>query len=170
MSGDKLYVSNYANNTIGLYNANTGTTINSRFISSGLHNPGDIALSGGKLFVSNGNDRVGVYDASTGATIDRFYITPQSGGDIGIGGIAVFGGNLFVVNGSETIGKYDATTGAPIKRRFISSESFLESIAMSGGNLFVTIANTSNNAVGKYDATTGATIDSSFISFPGESD
>jgi hypothetical protein len=130
-----------------------------------LHNPGQIALSGGKLFVSNSNSRVGVYDAATGAMIDKFYIS-SGPGDYGIAGIAVVGGFLFVVNHTDTIGKYNATTGARIDRSFISSGSFLGDIAVSGGNLFVSISNTSENRIGKFNATTGATIDDSFISFP----
>jgi hypothetical protein len=130
-----------------------------------LHNPGQIVLSGGKLFVSNSNSRVGVYDAATGAMIDKFYIS-SGPGDYGIAGIAVVGGFLFVVNHTDTIGKYNATTGARIDRSFISSGSFLGDIAVSGANLFVTISNTSENRIGKFNATTGATIDDSFISFP----
>src|SRR5205809_7405195 len=65
----EIFVTNSNNNTIGEYNATTGATINSSFISSGLNVPGGIALSGGNLFVANfSNNTIGVYNATTGAT------------------------------------------------------------------------------------------------------
>ena len=116
----QIFVTNEGNNTVGEYNATTGATINSSFISSGLNFPPGIALSGGNLFVTNiGNNTIGEYNATTGATINSSFI---SSGLNAPRGIAVSGGNLFVVNNDgNTIGEYNATTGATINSAFISS-------------------------------------------------
>src|SRR5947207_1564081 len=53
VTGRAVIVVTNANNTIGEYNATTGATINSSFISSGLDFPDGIVLSGGNLFVTN---------------------------------------------------------------------------------------------------------------------
>jgi hypothetical protein len=119
LSGGILLVANFRNNTIGEYNATTGATINSAFISSGLNAPGTIELSGGNLFVANtGNNTIGEYNAATGATINSTLISglnfPSD--------FALSGGNLFVTNAvTNTIGEYNATTGATINSAFISS-------------------------------------------------
>jgi WD40 repeat protein len=116
----QIFVTNLNNNTIGEYNATTGATINSSFISSGLSFPFGIALSGGNLFVANVfNSTIGEYNATTGATINSSFI---SSGLNGPEGIALSGGNLFVANVfNSTIGEYNATTGATINSSFISS-------------------------------------------------
>src|SRR5437773_10837931 len=70
----QIFVTNFGNNTIGEYNATTGATINSSFIS-GLDLPQGIALSGGNLFVANyNNNTIGEYNATTGATINNSFI------------------------------------------------------------------------------------------------
>jgi hypothetical protein len=70
--GGNLFVANIGNNTIGEYNATTGATINSSFISSGLNMPEGIAFLGGNLFVTNaGGNTIGEYNATTGATIQQ---------------------------------------------------------------------------------------------------
>jgi len=81
----QIFVTNIGNNTIGEYNATTGATINSSFISSGLSNPRGIVLSGGNLFVANrGNDTVGEYNATTGATINSSFISSGLNNPAGI--------------------------------------------------------------------------------------
>jgi hypothetical protein len=76
----QIFVTNFFN-TVGEYNATTGATINSSFISSGLSDPFGIALSGGNLFVANGADSfgapgtIGEYNATTGATINSSFIS-----------------------------------------------------------------------------------------------
>jgi len=119
-SRGQIFVTNANTNTIGEYNATTGATINSSFISSGLSGPFGIALSGGNLFVTNqNNSTIGEYNASTGATINSSFI---SSGLTAPPAIALSGGNLFVTNiGNNTIGEYNATTGATINSSFISS-------------------------------------------------
>src|SRR4029077_583979 len=85
LSGGNLFVTNFNNNTIGEYNATTGATINSSFISSGLSSPVGIALFGGNLFVTNiGNNTIGEYNATTGATINSSFISTGLNGPIGI--------------------------------------------------------------------------------------
>jgi hypothetical protein len=160
-SRGQIFVANFENNTIGEYNATTGATINSSFIS-GLSNPAGIVLSGVDLFVTNAsNNTIGEYNATTGATINSSFI---SSGLSGPEGIALSGGDLLVTNGgNNTIGEYNATTGATINSSFISSGlSGPSGIALFGGDLFVT--NVENGTIGEYNATTGATINSSFIS------
>jgi hypothetical protein len=41
----QIFVTNEGNNTVGEYNATTGATINSSFISSGLNGPSGIVVS-----------------------------------------------------------------------------------------------------------------------------
>jgi len=103
----QIYVTNFVSGTIGEYNATTGATINSAWVS-GLDSPYGLALSGGKLFVANEGGPVGVYDAATGATINASLIS------LGVPvGIAVSGNKLFVVDRANgTIGEY-TNPGAP---------------------------------------------------------
>jgi hypothetical protein len=78
----QIFVTNVNNSTIGEYNATTGATINTSFISSGLEVPFGIALSGGNLFVTNvGNNTIGEYNATTGATINSSFISGLNGPD-----------------------------------------------------------------------------------------
>src|SRR5437763_1612542 len=106
----QIYVTNEGTNSIGEYNATSGTTINASLIS-GLNIPTGIALVGGNLFVAKqGNNTIGEYNATTGAAVNSAFL---SSGLNAPTGIAVFGGNLFVVNQNiNTIGEYDAVTGA----------------------------------------------------------
>ena len=163
-----MFVANTGNNTIGVYDATTGATIDSSFIS-GLRFAGGIAASGGNLFVVNDSDTIGKYSATTGAMIDRSFISSGSFAS----DIAVSGGNLFVTISNtldNRIGKFNATTGATIDDSFISFpaiNSAPRGMAISGENLFVTLLGESDdplNMVGLYNAATGATIDTSFIS------
>jgi len=158
-----LYVVNSASRTAGQYNSNTGTPINSSFIS-GLGNAQDIAISGNNLYVADniGTDNsgnVGAYNATTGASLFSISIgsglTPQ--------GIAISGNNLFVSANNNTVGLYDATTGALINSNFITSGlSDPRGIVSSGNNLFV--CNFLSGTVGQYNATSGASINNNFIS------
>src|SRR4029450_11508444 len=83
--GGDLVVTNRGNDTIGEYNATTGATINSSFISSGLNDPRGIALSGGDLFVTNAvGNTIGEYNATTGATINSSFISSGLNVPVGI--------------------------------------------------------------------------------------
>lgn len=80
---DRLYVANNASDPtrVGLYNADTGATIDVDFVSQG--NPWGIALDGdGQLFAVNqgsalnpGNGTIGKYDALTGEVINSKFVT-----------------------------------------------------------------------------------------------
>ena len=52
LSGNNLFVANYARGTVGEYNATTGAAINANLIA-GLSNLVGLALSGNNLFVAN---------------------------------------------------------------------------------------------------------------------
>jgi hypothetical protein len=155
-----LYVVNSASGTAGQYNSNTGTPINSSFIS-GLGNAQDIAISGNNLYVADNSGNVGAYNATTGASL--FSISIGSAAGLATQGIAISGNNLFVSANNNTVGLYDATTGALINSNFITSGlSDPRGIVSSGNNLFV--CNYSSGTVGQYNATSGASINNNFIS------
>jgi len=72
---------------------------------------------------------------------------------------------IFVTNynggfGQSYIGEYDVS-GAAINTALIGGQSGPTSIAVSGGNLFVT--NWQTGTVGEYNATTGATVNASLV-------
>jgi len=104
----QIFVANINTNTIGEYDAATGATINSSFIS-GLNQPVGIALSGGNLFVTNHNtNTIGEYNATTGATINSSFISSSEPEGIAVvpepatwallllGMTAIFGRRFFV--------------------------------------------------------------------------
>jgi uncharacterized repeat protein (TIGR01451 family) len=132
------------------------TLISSSFVT-GLDDPSAVVVSGGDLFVVNGNT-IGQYNATTGATINASLVT----GLVYAAEIAVSGGDLFVTNNQVgTIGEYNATTGATINASLVSGLTNPGAIAVSGGDLFVT---SNSGTIGEYDATTGATINASLVS------
>lgn len=175
ISGSKLFVSNFSNNTIGEYDATTGATINAALVT-GLTSPGGIAVSGGHLFVVNlgtlpGTGTVDEFDATTGAAISAPLISGLNNPE----GLVASGSNLFVVkrgmfsNGSYvansgSIGEY-STSGQTVNAALVSGLNMPRQITESGGNLFVTdFTNTSNGTVGEYSAATGATINATLVS------
>jgi hypothetical protein len=168
VSGGNLFVtvSDVESETshIGKYTT-SGATVNAALIS-GLPPSFDIAVSGDKLFVVEGNT-IAEYTTS-GATVNPALV---SGLGDGAGGIAVSGGNLFVTNFSfnsqlSTIGEY-TTSGTTVNAALVSGLSSAGEIAVSGGNLFVTNFNSfppNTGTISEYDATTGATINSALVS------
>ena len=75
LSADTIFVANFATGTVGEYNAATGGSINSSFVS-GLNGPFGLALSGNRLFVGNySGNSIGEYDAWTGAAINDSFIS-----------------------------------------------------------------------------------------------
>jgi len=101
-----------------------GATVHDSLVT-GLNDPGQIAVFGGNLFVtnegivSNGsvlpNTRtIGEYTMS-GAPVS---VPLASGLDFPVG-IAVYGGNLFVTNESGTIGEY-TTSGSTVNASLVS--------------------------------------------------
>src|SRR5438034_9821006 len=114
----QIFVTNEGNNTIGEYNATTGATINSSFIS-GLDFPTGIALFGGNLFVANsGNNTIGEYNAATGAPINSSFI---SSGLNQPPGIAVSARKLVLDTAvTETMRVLDTATTATINLPLLS--------------------------------------------------
>jgi hypothetical protein len=161
LSGNVLFEVNQGGNTVGQYDATTGATLNANFIT--VNDPHAIAMSGGNLFVTNGDSgnpagAVGKYNATTGATINANFITGLTTPI----GLAISGANLFVADVTDnTVGKYDATTGATINANFVTGLSGPVGIWVSGNTLFV--SNSDGTTVGKYDATTGAAMNANFI-------
>lgn len=160
VSGSNLLVSKF-DNAIGIFNADTGATVNGSFITGAdLRYP---LVVGGDLFVAvAGGGAVARYNATTGVLINGSFITglasPMS--------IAVSGSDMFVANfGSGTIGRYNATTGAVINANFITGLQGPWQLAVSGSNLYV--ANRNITTVGLYDAGTGATVNATFITTSG---
>jgi hypothetical protein len=164
-----LLVANAGNNTVGAYNALTGTTINTAFIGAGqgLNRPEGLGLDGNnQLFVANTNggnpNTVGQYNASTGATINANFIA--GGVPASSTTLALDGNNHILFQGFQFffVGQYNATTGALVNGNFINSgPGAVEGVALDGHNhIFVALG---TNTVGEYDAATGATINASFI-------
>lgn len=153
LSGNNLYVLNANGGPLGLYDATTGATINSNFITGNIGDEG-LALSGNNLFVP-GPAGIGEYAATSGTPIHIGF------GAAGTAGMAVVGNNLYVTAGI-VVDKIDATTGAVIQNNFITGLSpFAYGLAASGNSLYVAVY---PDHVGKFDATTGAAINTNFIS------
>ena len=120
--------------TIGEYTT-SGTTVKAALVS-GLNNALAIAVSGGDLFVVNGDSgTIGEYTTS-GATVNAALVS-----GLRFFGIAVAGGDLFVTNfnnlpNSGTIGEY-TTSGATVNATLVSGLGPVAGIAVSGANLFV---------------------------------
>ncbi|MDQ2867043.1 MAG: hypothetical protein M3R59_01315 [Verrucomicrobiota bacterium] len=114
----RLYVGTFNDNTIAVYDANTGAPINTSFITGLTGGPGGILIYDGSLFVTNPlSNTVGKYDAATGAVVNASFITGLNSPQ----GIAEAGGNLYVMNvGSNSIGRYDSITGANLSGSLIS--------------------------------------------------
>ena len=128
--------SNQGNDTVGEYDATTGTAIVGWTSPSGLRDPLALAVSGNNLYVvSNffsGPSTVGKYDATTGATIAGF--TSPSG--LHEPPLVVSGNNLYLVT-DNTVGSYDATTGAAINANLITGLNGPDALAVSGNKLYV---------------------------------
>ena len=75
LSAESIFVANFDTDRVGEYNAVTGASINSAFVS-GLNGPFGLALSGNRLFVGNySGNSIGEYDAWTGAAINDSFIS-----------------------------------------------------------------------------------------------
>ena len=153
-----LYVTNYKNNSIGVYDAVTGEPINPAFIT-GLSGPNGIRVSGTNLYVANETDgTIGLYNAQTGAVINPGFITGLKAAT----GLALAGGNLYVTDdGTLLVDEFNAATGAPIKVPLIGGLGDPDSIIVSGNTLY--LQDTKGGMVSTYDATTGTPISAKFI-------
>lgn len=79
LSGTNLLVANEGSNTIGEYDAATGTTINDSFISSGLDQPFGLLDLGNNLLVANGGSNIVTeYDANTATETNPSFVTGVS--------------------------------------------------------------------------------------------
>jgi hypothetical protein len=130
----QLYVGQYGNSTVGLYDASTGAAINANLITTGLNGPNGFALSGNNLFVANyddafgenGGTTVGEYNLTTGA-FNPTFIRGLDGPDQ----LAFSGNNLFVSNFlGGTVGVYNFNTGAAINASFIGGLSYPAGLAV----------------------------------------
>ena len=148
----------YSFGTIGSYDASSGTTINSSFVS-GLFYPLFVAISGHSLYaVNQGNNGIGKYNASTGAAINTHFISGLNFP----AGVAVSGNNLYVANwNTHAVALYDANSGAIINPLLVSGLNGPEGIAISGDALYV--ANYWSGTIGEYDANTGAPVNVSLV-------
>jgi DNA-binding beta-propeller fold protein YncE len=80
VSGTNLFVANANNNTIGEYNATSGSAINASLVSGYVISPYGIAVSGTNLFVANyGNNTIGEFNATTGAVINASLVSGVTG-------------------------------------------------------------------------------------------
>jgi DNA-binding beta-propeller fold protein YncE len=114
-----LFVADFYGNTIGEYDAATGTAIHTALIS-GLNLPTGIAISGSHLYVANaGAGTIGEYNLD-GTPVNSALVTGLSDA-AELGHIAVLGNDLFVTDSVQGIvGEYDAATGATINTALIS--------------------------------------------------
>ena len=90
--GNTLYVSNFFDNRVSTYRADTGAVINSNFIT-GVRGASALTLAGNTLYVGAANDgTVGTYNASTGAAINASLIS----GVLTVSSLLVSGSDLFL--------------------------------------------------------------------------
>lgn len=155
LSGDVLFVANQFG-AVAKYDAKSGRPINPSFITGTNFSPTGLALSGGKLFVANGEEgTVGKYDGNTGKAINVSFITGLTPRLIGLGSL---GDSLFVADSENgTVGKYNARTGKEIRTLDVESPY---GIAFFGEKLFVASANA---GIAEYNAKTLELINANFI-------
>ena len=165
----QLYVANYLNSTVGEYDPNSGAAINATLVSGAI-SPIELAISGNNLYVANdGSDSIGLYNLTTGAAINPSFVT----GINPLGGMVVSGSTLYAASGSPAtsgaVSTWNANTGAAISASFLTiapqggSQSRIESLAISGNNLYVSYSSLAGSGVGEFNATTGAAINASLI-------
>jgi hypothetical protein len=159
-----LLVANASTDVIGKYDATTGATIQTPFITTA---PGNgyysLAVDGNNhLFVNPQIANTGhEYNATTGAVINPSFINGQ---DVPFRGPMALDGNnhLFMEAGGNPgswVAEYDATTGATINVNFINLNQGLQ----VGGAMTVDKVNNhifvvDYNSIREFDGTTGATI------------
>ena len=159
VSGNRLYISNYDTNTVGVYNATTGAVLTTSLIS-GLSGPVGLAILGNLLYVTNNDtSKVGLYDAITGATINANFITGLNEPfGLAVSDLSLYvaeSGNNYASNG--TVRKYDATTGLPSAGwNSPSGLNLPEGLAVADNRVYV--ANWLGFTVDAFDATSGAAI------------
>jgi hypothetical protein len=163
-----LFISSSSTNSVGVYDARTGATINSNFITSnqGLNLPGILAVdNNNRLYVvSEGTvgfeppEIIGQYNATTGATINANLLSPSR---FVFGLVADNQNHLFAANYFAGLWQYDATTGAA-NQSFSHAFYDTNGLAIDGnGHLFV--ASYNQGLVAEVDSTTGMFINSALV-------
>jgi PEP-CTERM motif len=161
-AGPVLFIANGQSNIIGKYDATTGATISSAFVTTSAFGVHHLALDGNNhLFVSDSyQNTVSEYNATTGAIINANFISGLNE-PMGLaldGNNHLFVGNVGVPGG--TVGEYNAATGATINANFIDVNQGLDSayaLALDAPNNHLFVADAANNNIAEFDATTGAT-------------
>ena len=128
-----MFVANYSNNSIGVYNT-SGGKVNGSLITIGLNGPYGIAVSGSNLFVTNfNNNTIGEYN-TTGGMINSSLIS----GLVNPYGIAVVGTDLFVTNfEGNTIGEF-TTSGQKVNNALVSGLDDPAGIFVVGSDFYFT--------------------------------
>ena len=161
LNNNNLYVSQYSNNSVVVYNITTGK-INT-VINTGLVNPaGMVCDKYNNLYITNqSNGTVAKYNPDT--VINYNFIT----GLIGPSGITIdSNNNLYISNIlGTTIGKYNSSNGSVINANYIVGLSGPAELGFDeNNNLYV--ANYFGTTVGKYNCDNndiGTTINANFI-------
>ena len=158
-NGQVILVTNNYTGTIGEYNATTGATYNTAFIS-GANGPQGIVASGNALYITTtGNGRVAEYNLNTGAVINSSFIV-GSLGNIPVA-LGVYGADLLAssVSGGG-VGEYNLTTGANLHtsattgyNNGTSYGSYPEFMTVANGVLYVAWEDI--NSVAAFNLTSG---------------
>lgn len=148
LHNNQLYVTNYANNVVGVYGLD-GTTIDADFAS--VVDSAGIAFSGNSMFVSSANNQtVAEYDATTGALIGT-PITSASGLNTPIGVAVNSDGYLLVADIYGSVRRYEADgtlvdssffagTNGPVDLDFVSvPEPSVVALIVASGVAFIFI-------------------------------
>ena len=152
----QIFETNYNNNTLDEFNLD-GTPVGSgTLVSSGLHQPSGLVISGDDLFVTNetvgGIGSIGEYTTSGAPVGTGTLVTGLSYP----AGLAISGSDLFVVNtGNASVGEY-TTSGSTVNASLISSLVNPWAIAISGNDLFIASDSGPNNGTVKEYTTSGA--------------
>jgi len=151
---------------IAEYDASTGTSINSTFISDSSSAAVSITQSGSDLFVAYNNGTIEEYTTS-GAVVNASLITGlnfSSGG-----GLAVSGSNLFITQGLAGVVEYGTDGSGGSTPTFNSNVNDGIGIAASGSTLFIAnhVDGYADGTVGSFDAS-GTTNNASLVTDVGD--
>jgi hypothetical protein len=153
----ELFVADESAETVGQFDATTGATINSSFISGITNGPRDLKLSGGDLYTTSNSGAVGQYNATTGQTINAAFQTEPDESN----GIAFSGSSYYVV-GFNYINGY-----TPAGPAFSDTAGYQPwGVAVLGNDLFVANPghyNAGQGSIEEYNATTGALVNAAFV-------
>ena len=168
----RLYVSNYGDDTVRVYNAETGADLGVFASGGGLTGPEGLVFGpDGHLYVAGYSDNAVLrYDGTTGVFIDTFTSGTAVAGPVGV----AFGpdGNLYVGSWSNHyVNRYNGSTGVFIDQFVGTASGGLDTPDQltfgPDGNLY--IASEGSVEVLRYNGSTGAFIDV-FVAAGGASD